>query len=165
MCENRFRESLKKVWKWSPTKVPKSVRKKCRNHGREKSEKSLKKVWKKFTEKCREVSEKVTLRTSHKGTKTHAGARAKRARPLLGGGRRPPPLYLPKSVKKVSGKCLGDTFLTFSGHFSSANPSTRTLSRHFLDIFLGGCQEAPKGILGHFWTFFGNFSFWPLLRT
>ena len=77
--------------------------------------------------------------------------------PLLGGGRRPPPLYLPKSVKKVSGKCLGDTFLTFSGHFSSASPSTRTLSRHFLDIFLGGCQEAPKGILGYFLDIFWQF--------
>ena len=64
---------------------------------------------------------------------------------------------LPKSVKKVFGKCLGDTFLTFSGHFSSANPSTRTLSRHFLDIFLGGCQEAPKGILGYFLDIFWQF--------
>ena len=78
------------------------------------------------------------------------GARALRALPFLA-------LYLPKSVKKVSGKCLGDTFLTFSGHFSSANPSTRTLSRHFLDIFLGGCQEAPKGILGHFLDIFRQF--------
>ena len=79
-------------------------------------------------------------------------ARASRARPLS-------VLYLPKSVRRLSGKCLGDTFLIFSGHFSSASPSTRTLSRHFLDIFLGGCQEAPKGILGDFSAFFGNFSF------
>ena len=41
------------------------------------------------------------------------GARAKRARPLFGGGRRPPPLYWPKNVKKMSGKCLW----TFLGHF------------------------------------------------
>ena len=82
------------------------------------------------------------------------GARAKRARPLLGGGRRPPPLYWPKNVKKMSGKGLGDIFLTFFGHVSSANPSTRTFSRHFLDIFLGGCQEAPKGPLGHFFDIF-----------
>ena len=86
----------------------------------------------------------------------------------------------PENVKKVSPRHFPDTFpvlarpdgkdrwpmeyykvmagfdrfrpvlLAFSGHFSSASPITRTLSRHFLDIFLGGCQEAPKGILGHF---------------
>ena len=82
---------------------------------------------------------------------TQKGARALRARaPFLA-------LYLPKSVKKVSGKCLGDTFLTFSGHFSSASPSTRTLSRHFLDIFLEGCQEVPKSILGEFLDIFRQF--------
>ena len=79
------------------------------------------------------------------------------ARPLLGGGRRPPPLYWPKNVKKCLENVWGhfwDIFLTFSGHFSSASPSTRTFSRHFLDIFLGGCQEAPKGTLGHFFDIF-----------
>ena len=54
--------------------------------------------------------------------------------------------------QKMLKKCLENVwrhfwniFLTFSGHFSSANPSTRTFSAHFLDIFLGGCREAPKG--------------------
>ena len=62
-----------------------------------------------------------------------------------------------KKCQKVIGKCLGDTFLTLSGHFSSASLSTRTLSRHFWDIFLGGCQEAPKAILGHFFAHFRQF--------
>ena len=59
-----------------------------------------------------------------------------------------------KKCQKNVWKMSGGIFLTFSGHFSSANPSTRTFSIHFLDIFLGGCQEAPKGILGHFFDIF-----------
>ena len=65
------------------------------------------------------------------------------------------------------GKCLGDTFLTFSGHFSSASPSTRTLSRHFPDTFWTFFWEAArkpqKAFWDFFWTFFGNFSFGQLL--
>ena len=81
------------------------------------------------------------------------GARAKRARPLLGGGRRPPPLYSPKSVRKVYGKCFGGggTFLTFSGHFSSANPSTRTLSRHFPATFWTCFWEVARKHQKAFW--------------
>ena len=82
---------------------------------------------------------------------TQKGARALRARA---------PFWL-SIGQKMSKKCLEnvwghywDIFLTFSGHFSSANPSTRTFSRHFWGIFLGGCQEAPKGILGHCFDIF-----------
>ena len=83
---------------------------------------------------------------------TQKGARALRARAR--------PFWL-SIGQKMSKKCLEnvsghfwDIFLSVSGHFSSANPSTRTFSRHFLDIFLGGCQEAPKGTLGHFFDIF-----------
>ena len=69
-----------------------------------------------------------------------------------------------KMSKKVW-KGLGDIFLTFSKHFSSASSSTRTFSRHFLDIFLGGCQEAPKGLLGHFFDIFRQFLVLALLRV
>ena len=57
-----------------------------------------------------------------------------------------------ENVQKMSGKCPGAG--VGAEHFSSANPSTRTFSKHFLDIFLGGCQEAPKGILGQFFDIF-----------
>ena len=104
-----------------------------------------------------------------------ARARAKRARPLLGGGRRPPPLYWPKNVKKMSGKCLGtflghffdifwtffqrqpqhqDIFQTFFGHFSGRLPGSP--KRHFgtfFDIFRG----RPKIAKNVFWTFFWHF--------
>ena len=77
-----------------------------------------------------------------------------RARPLLGGGRRPPPLDLQKNVKRMYGKGLGDIFSTFSAHFSSASPSTRTFSKHFLGHFSGRLPGSPKR---HFETFFDIF--------
>ena len=47
--------------------------------------------------------------------------------------------------------------LVFVPDIFPAQPQHRTLSRHFLDIFLGSCQEAPKGILGHFLDIFRQF--------
>ena len=115
--------------------------------------KNVHKMSKKCQKKCPQTFSRHFFDTFWQ-IENQKGARARSARPLLRGGQRLPPLYLPNNFKKVSKKCLenvwGTLFFSFSGHFSSASPSTRTLSRNFLDIFLGGCQEVPKSISGHF---------------
>ena len=54
----------------------------------------------------------------------------------------------------MSGGHFFDIFWTFFQRQPQHQDTFQTLSRHFLDIFLGGCQEAPKGILGHFLDIF-----------
>ena len=78
------------------------------------------------------------------------GARAKRARPLLGGGRRPPPLFAKKcqkSVWKMSGGHFFDIFWTFFQRQPQHQDTFQTLFGHFS----GRLPGSPKM---HFGTFF-----------
>ena len=71
--------------------------------------------------------------------------------------------------RKMSKKCL-ENVLVLGLALEKCPKMTKknvpqTFSRHFFDIFLGGCQEAPKGLLGHFFDIFQLFPVLALLRV